>query len=153
MNLCYFIVDATLMTTERGVHRMPTFSDEHMNKLFERFVLNYYRREYPEYRPNADEIKWNVAEEESCGLEYLPGMHSDITLHHDSSTLIIDTKYYGRMMQRSQYEKGRFILPICIRSSLMSRIATPCRAVRYRVCYFMPKLEKSPCRYLMQRSG
>lgn len=108
MNLCYFIVDATLMTTERGVHRMPIFSDEHMNKLFERFVLNYYRREYPEYRPNADEIKWNVAEEESCGLEYLPGMHSDITLHHDSSTLIIDTKYYGRMMQRSQYEKRTF---------------------------------------------
>ena len=108
MNICYFIVDSTLMTTERGAHRMPTFSDEHMNKLFERFVLNYYKREFPEYRPNADEIKWNIEEDQSVGLDFLPCMHSDITLHNGPSTLIIDTKYYGRMMQQSQYDKRSF---------------------------------------------
>lgn len=105
MNICYFIVDCSLLTTESGNLRMPTFSDEHMNRLFERFVLNYYKRHYPSLKPNADAIKWNILEDdESEGLELLPSMQSDITLHGEDHTLIIDTKYYSAMMQ-SQYDK------------------------------------------------
>ncbi len=35
MNVCYFIIDGMLMTTETGKYRMATFSDEHMCRLFE----------------------------------------------------------------------------------------------------------------------
>lgn len=105
MNICYFIVDCSLLTTESGNLRMPTFSDEHMNRLFERFVLNYYKRHHPSLKANADAIKWNVLEDsESVGLDLLPSMQSDITLHSADHTLIIDTKYYSAMMQ-SQYDK------------------------------------------------
>ena len=105
MNICYFIVDCSLLTTESGNLRMPTFSDEHMSRLFERFVLNYYKRHYPSLKANADAIKWNIVEgDESEGLDLLPSMQSDITLHGAEHTLIIDTKYYSSMMQ-SQYDK------------------------------------------------
>lgn len=105
INICYFIVDGSLMTTKTGNLRMPTFSDEHMNRLFERFVLNYYKRHYPSLKANADAIKWNIVEyEESVGLNLLPSMQSDITLHGTDHTLIIDTKYYSTIMQ-SQYDK------------------------------------------------
>lgn len=105
MNICYFIVECSIMTTENGSKQMPTFSDEHMNRLFERFVLNYYKRHYPSLKANADAIKWNVFEDsESEGLDLLPSMQSDITLHGADHTLIIDTKYYSAMMQ-SQYDK------------------------------------------------
>lgn len=104
MNICYFIVDGTLMTTEAGNLRMPNFSDEQMSKLFERFVLNYYKRNHPLLKPNSDAIKWNIDGDESVGLDLLPAMQSDITLRYGGKTLIIDTKYYGRMTQM-QYGK------------------------------------------------
>lgn len=104
MNICNFIVDGTLMTTESGNLRMPNFSDEQMNKLFERFVLNYYKRNYLVLKPNSDAIKWNIDGEGQVGLDLLPAMQSDITLRYGEKTLIIDTKYYGRMTQ-VQYGK------------------------------------------------
>ena len=105
MNICYFIVEGSLMTTDAGDLRMPTFSDEHMNRLFERFVLNYYKRHYPSLKANADAIKWHVLTDSMPeGLDLLPSMQSDITLHCGDKILIIDTKYYGKTMQ-SQYEK------------------------------------------------
>ena len=100
MNICYFIVDGLLLTTDSGDLRMPAFSEEHMNRLFERFVLNYYKRHYPVLRPNADSIKWNiVAEEDSEGIDLIPSMQSDIALHSKDHKLIIDTKYYGKILQ------------------------------------------------------
>lgn len=104
INICHFIVEGMLLTTKSGNFHMPTFSDEHMNRLFERFVLNYYKRHYPRFNAKADTIKWNVDEGNCIGLDLLPSMQSDITLHHGEETLIIDTKYYGKMMQ-TQYEK------------------------------------------------
>lgn len=104
INICRFIVDSVLMTTESGMIRMATFSDEHMNRLFERFVLNYFKREHPEINANADIIQWNVDDDNGIGLELLPSMQSDITLHKKDKILIVDTKYYGRMMQY-QYDK------------------------------------------------
>ena len=107
MNICYFIVDGMLMTTETGDLHMPTFSEEHLNKLFEKFVLNYYRRNYPNLKANADYIKWNISNsEDSIGLELLPSMKSDITLHAENHTLVIDTKYYSKMTQ-VQYGQSR----------------------------------------------
>ena len=105
MNICYFILEGMLMTTDEGKYKMSTFSDEHMNRIFERFVLNYYKRHHPSLKANADAIKWNIADSsESIGLDLLPSMQSDITLHGAEHTLIIDTKYYSKMMQ-SQYDK------------------------------------------------
>lgn len=100
MNICYFIVDGVLMTTNLGCIHVPTFSEDHLNRLFEKFVLNYYKRHYPQLRANADSIKWNIlTSEESVGLELLPSMRSDITLHSANHTLVIDTKYYSKMTQ------------------------------------------------------
>ena len=105
MNICYFILEGMLMTTEEGKYKMSTFSEEHMNRLFEHFVLNYYKRHYPSLKANADTIKWNVDKNhDSVGLDLLPSMQSDITLHGADHTLIIDTKYYGKMMQ-TQFDK------------------------------------------------
>lgn len=106
MNICYFIVDGMLMTTQNGCLYVPTFSEEHINKLFEKFVLNYYKRHYPQLKANADSIKWNITSEETIGIELLPSMKSDITLHTSTSTLIIDTKYYSKMTQ-VQYGQNR----------------------------------------------
>lgn len=99
-NICYFIIDGMLMTTETGKYRMATFSDEHMCRLFERFVLEYYRVHHRELSPNPDRIAWNICPEEATMIDFLPAMRSDIVLHRGDQTLVIDTKYYSHAMQR-----------------------------------------------------
>ena len=37
MNVCYFVLDGMLQTTEKGNYKMVSFSDKHMHKLYEKF--------------------------------------------------------------------------------------------------------------------
>ena len=104
MNICYFIIEGMIMTTESGEYRVPTFSDEHMCKLYEKFVLEFYRVHYPELRANADQIEWDINRDDNSIISFLPTMQSDINLHKGDKTFIIDAKYYGHMMQK-QFEK------------------------------------------------
>lgn len=98
-SLCYFILNNQLLSTEQGDTKMPQFSDEHMNLLFQRFVMEYYKRHHPEYKASAKQIKWNVSDNSVSSSSMLPIMQSDITLMLDERTLIIDTKYYSRNLQ------------------------------------------------------
>lgn len=104
MNICYFVLDGLLLTTESGAYKMGTFSDEHMNRLFEKFVLEYYRLHHKSLSAYPDQINWNIADKENAIIDFLPTMKTDITLHKGNRTLIIDTKFYGHMMQE-QYNK------------------------------------------------
>lgn len=99
MNVCYFIIDGMLMTTETGKYRMATFSDEHMCRLFEKFVLEYYRLHHRELSPNPDRIEWNIYSKDAMVIDLLPAMQSDIVLHRGDQSLVIDTKYYSHAMQ------------------------------------------------------
>ena len=101
--ICYFIIDGLLMTTESGQYKMREFSDEHMNRLFEKFVLEYYKKHHPELKPCAAQIDWNIEIEKST-INILPIMQTDILLSLEDRTLIIDTKYYSRTMQK-QFDK------------------------------------------------
>lgn len=107
LNMCYFILAGLLQTTEKGSHKMLSFSDDHMHALYERFVREYYRQHYPELEVSAKIYDWNLDNTtEEPLIQFLPKMNTDITLQQKSSdrTLIIDTKYYGKTMQ-TMYEK------------------------------------------------
>jgi len=102
--LCYFIISEWVMTTEEGKYKMREFSDEHMCRLFEKFVLEYYKKHHPELKPCAAQIDWNIEKEQST-TNILPIMQTDILLTIGERTLIIDTKYYTRTMQK-QFDKS-----------------------------------------------
>ena len=102
--LCYFIISEWLMSTENGSFKMREFSDDHMCRLFEKFVLSYYKKHHPELMPCAAQIDWNIDKEQST-MHILPIMQTDILLTMGERTLIIDAKYYTRSMQR-QYDKS-----------------------------------------------
>ena len=102
--LCYFIISEWLMTTENGEFKMREFSDDHMCRLFEKFVLSYYKKHHPELMPCAAQIDWNIDKGQST-TNILPIMQTDILLTMGERTLIIDAKYYTRSMQR-QYDKS-----------------------------------------------
>lgn len=100
LNLCYFIYNEYVMTTENGEFKMKQFSDEQMSRLYEKFILEYYKRHYPELNPRSSQIEWDIIKEEST-LGILPNMQSDIMLTTKKRTLIIDAKYYGKTMQHN----------------------------------------------------
>ncbi|MGI6546419.1 MAG: 5-methylcytosine-specific restriction endonuclease system specificity protein McrC [Fastidiosipilaceae bacterium] len=102
ISVCYLVVKGLLQTNADGSTKLMDFLDEQrMCRLYEKFILEYYRQEYPQLKANASQIRWQLDDDMS---EYLPVMQTDIMLTHDDRTLIIDAKYYARSMQ-SQYDK------------------------------------------------
>lgn len=92
INICYLVLNSLLMSQSEGKYKMREYIDEmHMHKLYEKFVLEYYRKEHPMLRANPDTVAWQLGTDFNL---YLPAMQTDITLHYQGNTLIIDTKYY-----------------------------------------------------------
>lgn len=107
MNVCYFVLDGMLQTTDKGKYKIASFSDAHMHKLYEKFVLEYFKRHHSYLSEvRAAQVKWNLAEgaEENI-IRFLPIMQTDIFLRYKEQVLIIDTKYYSHTMQM-QYNKA-----------------------------------------------
>ena len=96
--LCYFILDNMLLSTDEGKYKIREFSDEHMCRLFEKFVLEYYKKHHPYLKARAEQVNWNINEEASS-VSILPIMQTDIMLQKGERTLIVDTKYYSQIRQ------------------------------------------------------
>ena len=95
--ICYLVVKGLLQTTSDGNMKMMSFLDERrMNRLYEKFILEYYKKHYPELNANAAQIPWAL--DDGIG-EMLPIMQSDIQLQKENSILIIDAKYYKSTTQ------------------------------------------------------
>lgn len=105
MNICYFVLDGMLLTTEKGHYKIRAFSDRHMHRLYEKFVLEYFKRHHSYLSEiKAAQIKWNVdGDTQKAALKFLPEMQTDIFLRYNDRVLIIDTKYYSKTMQM-QYD-------------------------------------------------
>jgi 5-methylcytosine-specific restriction enzyme subunit McrC len=101
INMCYFLLSKYLPTSDKGDYLFQTLSEDNMSRLYEKFVLNYYCKHHPNLNACADYIKWDLDEDYQNIVEFLPSMKSDIILSSRSKTLIIDTKYYSHMTQRS----------------------------------------------------
>ena len=106
LNVCYFILAGMLQTTEKGDYKMMAFSDEHMARLYERFILEYYRQHQKNLSEvKAAQIKWDIVGDDSSPLiRFLPVMPTDIMLRLNEKILIIDAKYYGKTLQQ-QFDK------------------------------------------------
>lgn len=102
LNICYLVLNGMLQTTEDGSYKLLSFSDEHMERLYERFILEYYKQYHPELNPKSVQVKWNLTgQNDQTMIQFLPRMQTDITLQKDGRTLIIDAKYYGKSMAQS----------------------------------------------------
>ncbi|MCM1215527.1 MAG: 5-methylcytosine-specific restriction endonuclease system specificity protein McrC [Lachnospiraceae bacterium] len=101
MNICYFVLDGMLQTTEEGEYRMAAFSDDHMARLYEKFILEYYHQHHTYLSEvKAGQIKWDlVGDNSESMIRFLPVMRTDIMLRLNERILIIDAKYYGQTLQ------------------------------------------------------
>lgn len=101
ISICYLVIKGLLQTNSDGSIKLMDFLDEQrMCRLYEKFILEYYRREFPDLHANASQIPWAL---DDGFNDMLPVMQSDITLSKDGKVLIIDAKYYSRTTQM-QYD-------------------------------------------------
>ena len=92
LSICNLVIKGLLQTQADGSTKLMTFLDEQREcRLYEKFILQYYRKHFPTLSVNPEQIAWQLDDEEH---DLLPTMQSDIMLRKDNHILIIDAKYY-----------------------------------------------------------
>ena len=95
LNICYMFIKSLLISKSSGNRKIIDFIDEQsMCRLYEKFILKYYQREFPNISVKASKIPWAV-ENINANFCFLPDMQSDIMLTNKDKVLIIDAKYYS----------------------------------------------------------
>ena len=98
IGICYLVYKGLLTTQSDGNTKLMDFFDEQrMCRLYEKFLLEYYRKEHPELTANASQIAWQLDDTEN---QMLPRMQTDVMLSKNNNILIIDAKYYSHMTQQ-----------------------------------------------------
>ena len=61
MGICYLFLNGLLQTQSNGSIKLMDFIDEQrMCRLYEKFILEYYRKEFPQVTANASQISWQL---------------------------------------------------------------------------------------------
>ncbi|MDR3063284.1 MAG: hypothetical protein LBU40_03985 [Methanobrevibacter sp.] len=78
------------------------FLRDRLYNLFEKFVLNFYKKKYKELNPSPKNFKFNYDDSfDNSDTDYLPIMKTDVVLENkeNNKILIIDTKFYKKILQ------------------------------------------------------
>ena len=97
IGICNLTLKGLLQSEKKGEKKLMEFLDNQlMNRLYEKFILNYYRKEHNYLKAYSPQIEWQLDDDFS---EMLPRMQTDITLEYEDNVLIIDAKYYSNTTQ------------------------------------------------------
>ena len=100
ISICELVINGLLQSQKDGSHKIMDYLDEqHMHRLYEKFILEFYRKERKELSANPIQIPWALDDDFD---DMLPTMQTDITLTKDDKVLIIDAKFYAHSTM-SQY--------------------------------------------------
>ena len=101
IGICYLTLKGLLQSQEKGEKKLMEFLDDmRMNRLYEKFILNYFKKEHSYLKAYSPQIDWQLDDDYG---DMLPRMQTDITLEHEDKILIIDAKYYSNTTQ-SHYD-------------------------------------------------
>jgi len=106
LNICELVQSTWLVDEQTGSYKFKDFirDDRAMARLFEGFILNFYKMELPDCEVKKERISWIASSDTDPELRYLPTMETDISIRNSNRTLIIDAKYYSQTFQ-SYYDK------------------------------------------------
>ncbi len=101
VSVSHLVIRGLIQTENAGNLKIEVFDEEVMSRLYEKFVLEYFRTEHgKELSATAPFIPWALDDDYD---NLLPAMRTDITLERreldSKNILIIDTKYYTHLLQ------------------------------------------------------
>lgn len=100
LSVCYLVIKSLLHSSASGIVKLTEFDEPQMARLYEKFILEYYRKEHPELKTASAQIDWAL---DAPNAHLLPQMQSDIMLSRGAKTLIIDAKFYNQIIPPSPY--------------------------------------------------
>lgn len=108
LQVCRMLYENTLPSEKPGEWIFQDFTrDENkMNRLFEAFLFNFYKREFTTYKIRRTFIYWKLSSTDEAHLKFLPRMETDIAIETDQSSYIIDAKYYRETLT-NQYDTSK----------------------------------------------
>ncbi|MEH7351770.1 5-methylcytosine restriction system specificity protein McrC [Gottfriedia acidiceleris] len=97
IDLCKLLFDSLLINNEETSFKYKDFEQNHkaMAALFENFVRNFYKKELPHYKVYRENIDWIA---EGNDLSLLPRMQTDVSMENDQEKIIMDTKFYHKVL-------------------------------------------------------
>ena len=97
--ICRFILQGLIVTDKKGNYKFKEFMDDtKISTIYENFIREYYKKNYPEFC--AMSKKLYLTDEKT---EYVPIMKTDIMLKYNNKTLIIDAKFYNKIIRDGLY--------------------------------------------------
>lgn len=97
LGIAQMIMEGMIISTDDGSMKLSHFVDEQrMCRLYEKFILEYYRKEIPAVTAESSQIQWALDDD---NMSLLPIMQSDVMLTYKGEVLIIDAKYYAHNLQ------------------------------------------------------
>jgi 5-methylcytosine-specific restriction enzyme subunit McrC len=95
------LADRQIFDHEGSSSHLRSFLDsQEGHRLYERFIMNYYRVHYPELNAKATTIRWNSIEES----QLLPIMKTDVFLDFEDHKTIIEAKFYRDVLSKTNYD-------------------------------------------------
>lgn len=107
IDVCRLVHENTLPSEEEGRFEFTDFTrdESKMNRLFEKFVFNFYRIEQDDFKVRVEQIGWDFEAGNEEDLRYLPAMYTDISLENEDRKIIIDTKFYKETLSKNYEAK------------------------------------------------
>lgn len=106
IDLCRLILKGLIVTNKNGNNKFKEFLDDtRVSAIYENFIKAYYRKHFPELK--ASSRKFNLV---SNNASYAPIMKTDITLEYNNKLLIIDAKFYSKILRDNIYDQKCKIL-------------------------------------------
>jgi len=98
IHICWLIIKGLIQSNNNGQFKINDFIDEQrMCRLYEKFILEFYKKEFPNLKVSSSQIKWHLDDDNDF---MLPTMQSDIMIETKDKVLIIDAKYYEHSTQK-----------------------------------------------------
>jgi 5-methylcytosine-specific restriction enzyme subunit McrC len=109
VGICELINCGLISTEEKGRVRFASYiKDAAMAKLYEKFILNFYRKELKECRVYSGHIEWQLDSVSEDNL--LPTMKTDVEIEGPGGKLIIDAKYYKSALITSYRSEAKTLI-------------------------------------------
>lgn len=98
VDLCNLILNGLIVSDKSGKNKFKEFLDDtRISAIYESFIKAYYRKHYPEL--NACSKKLYLTNKPLTS--FIPMMKTDITLEYEDRMLIIDAKFYNKILREN----------------------------------------------------
>lgn len=102
-DLCKLILNGLIVSDKSGKNKFKEFLDDtRISTIYESFIKAYFRKHYPEL--NACSKRLYLTNKPLTS--FIPMMQTDITLEYENRMLIIDAKFYNKILRENYVNPG-----------------------------------------------